>query len=119
MRERIVQRKNSARRDMNLFVLAVHRRISTAAADAPAAQGTEPPNVGAIVDARYAAVAFADTVTFGMGRPSLRRFAMVSAVGRQPLRDIEAAAVAFDRPRTAVSLARLTACEILSACGLS
>src|SRR6202034_4463596 len=62
----------------------------------PAAQCTEPADVGAIMDGEIAAVALAEHGALGMGRPELAAFGDGLAIGTdQPLAYVEAAAVAF------------------------
>ena len=96
MRERVVQRKARPGADMHLLVLGVHRVFRQRLQMLPAAQRTEPSDIGAIMDREVAAVAFAEHGALGMGRPQLAALGDGLAVGAdQPLRDIEAAAVAF------------------------
>src|SRR3982074_694711 len=62
----------------------------------PAAQGTEPSDVRAIMDGEVAAVALAEHGAFGMGRPQFAALGDGLAIGTdQPLPHIKAAAVAF------------------------
>src|SRR5207302_1943990 len=62
----------------------------------PAAQGTNAADVGPGVDSEIAAVALAIDGALGMGRPQLAALCDGLAIGPdQPLREIEAAAVAF------------------------
>ena len=95
-RKGIIKREARPRRDVDLLVLGVHGVFRQRLQVLPAAQRAEPPDVGAIVHREIAAVAFAEHGAFGMGRPQLSALGDGLAVGTdQPLRDIEAAAVAL------------------------
>ena len=105
---------------MNLLVLGVHRVFRQRLQMLPAAQRADPADIGAIMDGEVAAVAFAEHGAFGMGRPQLAALGDGLAVGTdQPLRDIEAAAVALGQSDDRGEFGALTALRIFSACGLS
>jgi len=81
---------------MHLLVLGIHRVFRQRLQMLPAAQRTEPADTGAVMHRKVAAVALAIDGALGMGRPQLAPLGDGLAVGPdQPLREIEAAALAF------------------------
>ncbi len=97
--ERVIQRETWPRRHMHLLVLGVHGVFRQRLQMLPATQRTKPPDAGAIMDSKIAAVAFAIDGAFGVGRPQLAPPGDGLAIGaEQPLGEIETAAIPLRQP---------------------